>query len=274
MGLVDPRGKAISSDSKNPIVIAVDVTGSMASWPAEIFDRLPLLYQTLSKYKDDVEICFAAIGDANSDQFPLQVNNFGKGLVLEDHLKALCPEGGGGGQAKETYELFGYFMLNKANVPNASSPKLVIFGDEGFYDKISPSHVKHYIGDTLESPMDASGMWKGLQQKFDIYMLHKQYDSGGASDASIIQQWSDVLGKEKVVQLYEAERAVDVALGMIARQWGEFDDFTKNLSARQSAAQAKSVMQSLRHVADPNAPPTKSMLLSHHSGKKSKNLAP
>ena len=42
------------SDSKNPLIVAVDVTGSMASWPFEIFDRLPLLYNTLSQYREDL----------------------------------------------------------------------------------------------------------------------------------------------------------------------------------------------------------------------------
>src|SRR5436190_1151633 len=69
MDLVDPRGKRISSTGTNPIVVAVDVTGSMATWPAEIFDRLPLLYQTLSQYRPDVEVSFVAIGDAHSDKF-------------------------------------------------------------------------------------------------------------------------------------------------------------------------------------------------------------
>ena len=38
--MIDPH-KHIESASKNPLVVAVDVTGSMARWPAEIFDRLP-----------------------------------------------------------------------------------------------------------------------------------------------------------------------------------------------------------------------------------------
>ena len=43
--IIDPR-KHIRSESPNPLIIAVDVTGSMAHWPFEIFDRLPLLYNT------------------------------------------------------------------------------------------------------------------------------------------------------------------------------------------------------------------------------------
>ena len=45
--VVDPK-KHSPSDSANPLIVAVDVTGSMSSWPAEIFDRLPLLYNTLA----------------------------------------------------------------------------------------------------------------------------------------------------------------------------------------------------------------------------------
>ena len=93
---MDPKGKELSTASENPIVIAVDGTGSMATWPGEIFDRLPLLYQTLSKYKPDVELTFSVIGDANSDVWPVQIPHFGQGPTLDDYLKALQPEGGGG----------------------------------------------------------------------------------------------------------------------------------------------------------------------------------
>ena len=55
--VIDPR-KHVRSESTNPLIVAVDVTGSMASWPFEIFDRLPLLYNTLSQYREDLEICF------------------------------------------------------------------------------------------------------------------------------------------------------------------------------------------------------------------------
>ena len=65
--MVDPVGKTISSDAETLVVVGIDVTGSMSSWPLEIFDRLPMLYQTLSQYKPDLEVCFAAIGDATCD---------------------------------------------------------------------------------------------------------------------------------------------------------------------------------------------------------------
>src|SRR5438552_16781280 len=68
--LTNPK-KRISSASKNPLIIGVDVTGSMSHWPFEIFDRLPLLYNTLAQYRTDLEVSFAAIGDAGCDRWPL-----------------------------------------------------------------------------------------------------------------------------------------------------------------------------------------------------------
>src|SRR5688500_10959569 len=64
--------KMLTSQSPHPLIVAVDVTGSMQRWPAAIFDRLPLLYQTLSQYQPELEISFVAIGDAACDRWPLQ----------------------------------------------------------------------------------------------------------------------------------------------------------------------------------------------------------
>ena len=256
MKLVDPRGKVITSESKNQLVIAVDVTGSMAEWPGEIFDRLPLLYQTLSQYRDDLEVCFAAIGDANCDSWPLQVNDFGKDLDLEERLKALGCEGGGGGQISETYELFAYFMQEKCKTPNATSPFLLIFGDEKFYPNVNPGQVEHYIGDKLQAPVEANQVWKGLMQRFNLFFLHKPYGDGreAATTKEVGDYWADTIGEQRVIELPNKERAVDIAMGLVAKHWGQYGDFTKNLSARQDDEDANSVYGSLRFIdGDPSA---------------------
>ena len=252
MDLVDPLGKKISSNSKNPIIVAIDVTGSMDTWPGEIFDRLPLMYQTLSQYKQDVEICFCAIGDANSDVYPLQVNDFEKGVALEDKIKALGAEGGGGGQISETYELFAYFIDKHCKLPNAKSPFLLIYGDEKFYNKVSPEQAEHYIGDKLQGKLESAKVWKSLMQKFNLFYLQKPY-GGGYNDGTTEQvkkHWAKVIGKQKIVDLPSCERAVDVAIGLIAKHWGEFSDFDDNMSARQDDSEKELVKESLRFIPD------------------------
>lgn len=245
--LVSPHKKDIKSESENPVIVAVDVTGSMHTWPAEIFDRLPLLYQTLSKYKQDVEVSFSAIGDAFCDSFPLQVGQFDKGTALDDILKALCPEGGGGGQHFESYELWAYFMKNHCETPKAKSPFMFIMGDEGFYEKVNAEAVRHIIGDELRQEQNAACIWQELAKRYNIYLLHKPYDDARL-DKEILEQWGGAIGSQRVIPVYESTRVVDVAMGIIARSWGRFDDFKVNLSARQDEKGIDTVMKSLRHV--------------------------
>lgn len=258
LALTDPKGKTLSSESTDPVVIAVDVTGSMASWPGEIFDRLPLLYETLAKYRPSVEFAFAAIGDATCDRYPLQVTDFTKEIKdLEARVKALGCEGGGGGQTTESYELFAYFMRDHCTLPNATSPFLLIYGDEGFYDAVDPHQTRHYIGDKLQAPLPARQVWNDITQKFNTYLMHKPYSEGTSPDVDkrVTAQWAEALGnKQRIIELPNAERAVDLGMGIIAKHWGEYADFSKNLGARQKSSKVQaSVHKSLRHI-DPNPP--------------------
>ena len=251
MGLVDPRGKTITTDSVDPIVIGIDVTGSMIDWPGEIFDRLPLLYQTLAKYRPNAEFSFCAIGDATSDRFSLQVNDFSKDInELEKAVKALGAEGGGGGQITESYELFGYYMLNHCKTPNATSPFLLIFGDETFYNKVNPDQVKHYVGDDMQSPLSSKEMWRNLMQRFELFYLQKPYGRGDAIITSDVKgKWSKTIGRQRVIDIPSMDRSVDIGMGLIAKQWGEYADFTGSLDARHDDTGLKSsVHKSLRHI--------------------------
>lgn len=276
MGLVNPRGKEILSKSENPLIIAVDVTGSMASWPKEIFDRLPLLYQTISQYKPDMEICFAAIGDANSDSYPIQVNDFATGVDLEEKLNALYPEGGGGGQISESYELFGYFINNHCSLPKAKNPFLFIFGDEKFYDTINPEQVNHYIGDKLQSGLDSKAMWNSLMQKFNLFYLHKPYGYGNESSTTeeVGKYWASAIGPQRVIELPSMERSVDVAMAILSKYYGQYGDFMTNISARHDEDEVTIVEDSVKFLPnDPDGPITRaSRLLRSGRASKSKRL--
>ncbi|MBI4141184.1 hypothetical protein HY485_05085, partial [Candidatus Woesearchaeota archaeon] len=266
--LVDPKGKNLATESENPIIVMVDGTGSMQTWPAEIFDRLPLFYQTLSKYKDGIEVSFSVIGDANIDQAPCQITPFGKGTTLDDYLKGLHPEGGGGPGIRESYELWAHFVNEHVKTPKATSPFMIIMGDEKFYDQISPEQAKHYLGDTIQAPIDAKTVWKSLAQKFDIYLLRKEY---AGHDDEIKAQWAEAIGPQKIIPVYEPTRVVDVAMGIIAKRWGKFGDFKTNLSARQDDGGIAKVMDSLRSAPGIN-PTMKSAMKDKSAGKKSKEL--
>lgn len=227
--IIDPK-KHISTETKNPLIIAVDVTGSMASWPFEIFDRLPLLYNTLSQYRPDLEICFAAIGDALVDHWPLQVTTFASGFDLEQQLKSLYGEGGGG-DAPESYGLFAHWVNTHVNIPETDEPPfLIVFGDIDMHPKVKKEVVRQYLGDGHMSDVDSVAEWQQLTQKWNTWFLRRPTGKRGDK---VDQQWGQAIGAQKVFPIQDEQRAVDYAMGLIARAWGHFPDFQENMRARQ-----------------------------------------
>lgn len=237
--IIDPK-KHIRTESKNPIIIAVDVTGSMASWPFEIFDRLPLLFNTLSQYREDLEICFAAIGDARVDEWPLQVTSFASGFDLEQQLKALYGEGGGG-DAPESYGLFAHWVNNHVTVSDTDEPPfLIVFGDINMHNEINAKTINHYLGEKVRTDKDAIKEWQQLTQKWNTWFLRRPTGTPGDK---IDQQWGKAIGEQKVFHIKDEQRAVDYAMGLIARAWGHFPDFQDNMRARQPEEKVDEVSQ-------------------------------
>lgn len=258
MDLVDPR-KRISTKSANPLIVAVDVTGSMANWPFEIFDRLPLLYNTLAQYREDLEICFAAIGDAKADHWPLQATDFAHGYDLEQLLGGLFGEGGGG-DAPESYGLFAWWVENHIEVPNATDPFLIVFGDAPMHKTIPRDQIQKLLGDSDpqdpdgktswtdrilggSSELDSIKTWKRVSQRWNTWFLRRPT---GRKGDEVDQQWAEAIGDDHIFHIDDEARAIDYALGLIARTWGHFEDFQTNMKARQDEGKVKQVAERIR----------------------------
>lgn len=118
--------KTIKTDSTAPILIFIDVTGSMGDWPATIFSKLGYLdHEARFYFGDDYQIAFGAIGDCFSDQYPLQVQPFASGAELKKVLTKLVIEGNGGGSSQESYDLGALYAARNCEMPNATKPLLV-----------------------------------------------------------------------------------------------------------------------------------------------------
>lgn len=237
--IIDPS-KRIISTSKNPLIIAIDVTGSMANWPFEIFDRLPLLFNTLSQYRDDLEICFAAIGDGRVDRWPLQVTSFANGFDLEQLLGALYGEGGGG-DAAESYGLFAHWVNTHVEVPNADEkPFLIVFGDAPMHPRTSAAEIAHYLGDHATQDVLSKQAWEKVSKNWNTWFLRRPTGSRGDQ---VDKDWGNAIGEQKIFHIEDEQRAVDYAMGLIARAWGYFGNFQDNMRARQSEDKVNEISQ-------------------------------
>ena len=246
--------QSMNTNSSAPLVIACDVTGSMGEWPATIFSKLPYLDLEGKQYLGpDMEISFAAIGDAYSDQYPLQVRPFTSGTDLATHLKELVIEGNGGGQARESYDLPALYFSRQVEMPGAiNKPIFIYIGDEGIYDFVDKDQAKKWANTTLEGRLSSRQVMEELKDKFSVYIVRKNFGSGSGdsrndADQAIQRQWETYLG---------ADHVVDVIFGILAQETGRIDYFRDEIKGRQRPDQVTEALKSLKsiHTGLPGAP--------------------
>lgn len=197
-----PSGELrVSTDAKHPIVIALDVTGSMGENAKIMFDKMPMFWGQLEQknYLSDAAVSFAAVGDAYTDEAPLQITQFEKGIKIHPWLKKIWLEGAGGGQTMESYDLAALFYTTRCSVPNMEHGFFFFIGDENFYPELDGQPT--------------IPIFKNLVGMFDTFFLHQEYGYG--EDARIIADWRKVLG-ERLIILREPKSIVDIMIGLIA----------------------------------------------------------
>lgn len=83
-----------------PIIIGLDVTGSMGNIPKQLICKgFPeLMKKIMDEGVEHAQVCFVGVGDNECDQAPIQVGQFETSDELqEEWLKSIYLEGGGGG---------------------------------------------------------------------------------------------------------------------------------------------------------------------------------
>jgi hypothetical protein len=183
-----------------------------------------------------VEVCFAAIGDAGADRWPLQVTEFAKGYDLEQQLGSLYGEGGGG-DAPESYGLFAWWVDQHVKVPNADQPFLIVFGDAPMHPGVPKKQIQSLLGDSTPwIEPDSLVTWGKVAQAWNAWFLRRPT---GRKGDEVDQQWAKAIGKEKIFRIDDEQRAVDYAMGLVARAWGHLADFQKNMLARQDESKVR-----------------------------------
>eukprot|EP01080_Neovahlkampfia_damariscottae_P002144 gene2144-2010_t len=208
----------IICEHKSPIILALDVTGSMNDWPKVIYDKLPVFYGQIIQqgYLDDPSISFSAIGDASASNTPIQVTPFGQGKQVDELISKICLQQLGGGNLKESYDLAAYFYAYNCDISKSELPFLFFTGDEGLYDDLSSDWIEKYLG-LKDKDRKVSEIFEDLTKKFNVFLLHKPFQGWhGWEDDSFIEQWSNCIGKENILTFSTAKAVIDVMLGAIA----------------------------------------------------------
>lgn len=213
---MNPKYKNIISQAKNPIIIALDVTGSNIAFARLVYDKLPMFYGEIEnkKYLDDFDICICAVGDAACDDYPIQIGTPAKGIEIDSWLEKLVLEAGGGGNDKESYELMAYYLANKTFFRKDASPILFFIGDEPTPKMVKNTEVNDVFGEILESQRYSP--WEKLNRQFknNVYCLLNSY--AGNDNIYYDNTWKDVLPAKHVIKIQEEKAIVDLMLGILS----------------------------------------------------------
>lgn len=249
---LDPKRwmeEALICDKANPIVFALDVTGSMGDWSKIIYDKMPMFYGQLmmQKYLVDPSISFCAVGDYTSDTAPLQIAEFGQGKEIDQLISKIFLEGNGGGGYSESYEFSAYFYLKRVDLQNSELPFFFITGDESFYDEISPQYIEKHIGLIEKNKVYSHDIWEGLKKKYNTFLIKKTYSTPNL-EKIIKKQWIAALGEERVLYVKTPKACIDVILGAIALTSGSrtLDEYILDMKERgQSSDRLDEVLNAL-----------------------------
>lgn len=223
--LMDPKGVKLresrdSADHPSSLAIAfvLDVTGSMGAIPKQLaMETLPHFMRVLGECNvADPQLLFCAVGDATSDQAPLQVGQFESTAELMDQwLTWTYLEGGGGGTGHESYELALYFLSLHTELDcwrkRQKRGYLFVTGDELPYPTLSRHIVERVIGDQLDEDVPTEAVVAELQRTFVPYFVIPDR----RRRAKCERQWRDLLG-DHVLCLEDPADVCYAAAGAIA----------------------------------------------------------
>jgi len=266
-GLPPINGKDIGTDSKLAAAIILDVTGSMMEIPKMFIEKMPTLYAEANaaiqginlkelekgkKLDDLLKMAIVAVGDAGMDKYPFQVLDYCNGANLVNGVLGIFPEGGGGGNLEESYDLGAYYLLNHSdtpNVPKGAKPLLIIAGDEGFYKYVKAPWVKKHIGDDLNGNLETKEVMKKVAKKFDTYILRPEISYDAGIYATIQKQWEEVFGPQRVLRMKDYSRLVDCIIGICGYASDNFKISEELLRRRQTTDQVDEVLRVLHPLA-------------------------
>ena len=181
-----------------PIIIGLDVTGSMGQVPENLIkEAFPEIMKTIQeKGVEHAQICFLGIGDHYTDEAPIQVGQFETSDELtEKWLKAIYIEGGGGGNNGESYHLAWYFAAFHTKIDSFEKRgikgTLITIGDEPCHKSIGGSEIKSLFGEG-EKEMTATELLAAAQKKWDVYHINvNDWSSDGYGSP---RKWRELIG--------------------------------------------------------------------------------
>lgn len=186
-----------------PIILALDVTGSMGQTAIEVQKKLnPIMTEILEdKSIKDPELMIMALGDLDYDSSPIQISQFESDTRIAVNLDKVYFENGGGGNDWESYTAAWYMALKHCRLDCWKRGKkglIITMGDEPLNPYLPAKELSRVTGDEVAQDVSTKDLYEQVKDKYDV--VHICIESGSYPDqTSRKRSFDQVLGGENVV---------------------------------------------------------------------------
>lgn len=156
-----------------PVILALDVTGSMGSAATMCASKLDEIMKELYDKVKDVEFLMMGIGDLACDDAPIQASQFESDIRILDQTTKVYFEDGGGGNSYESYTAAWYFGLHNTKLDCWKRGKkgiIITMGDEPLNPYLPGRRLSEVLG-TSTQDVDTEVLYKEVCEKYDVYHI-------------------------------------------------------------------------------------------------------
>ena len=186
-----------------PVILALDVTGSMGSACTMCAAKLDEIMTKLYSEVQDVQFMMMGIGDLAYDRAPIQATQFESDIRILDQTTKTYFEGGGGGNNFESYTAAWYFGLHNTKLDcwNRGRKGIIItLGDEPLNPYLPKKPLNQVLGSAEQADVDTDKLYREVCEKFDVYHIAITNNSSyWRYKDEIKSSWGELLGQRLFV---------------------------------------------------------------------------
>jgi len=195
-----------------PVILALDVTGSMGSACDECAASVSALMKDLYEQFKDIEVCVMGVGDFECDDAPLQVSQFESDIRVAEQMDMVYLEKGGGGNGYESYTAPWWYGLYRTKLDafdkQGRKGIIITMGDEPLNPVLPKNAILEHLGEgeEKEAVYDTESLYKFASKKFDIYHItvsdgrtNYNNDRRFSYEEKVDKSFKDVIGENNYI---------------------------------------------------------------------------
>ena len=201
---LDPKGfklrECVNNDEHPntiPVILALDVTGSMGSACKETAEALGVIMTDLYKKFKDIEFCVMGIGDLAYDRAPIQMSQYESDIRIAEALDKIYMEHGGGGNSYESYTAAWYMALKRTKLDciekQGRKGIVITMGDEPLNPYLPVKELNKAVNGKEQGNVNTKELYEEVTKKFDVY--HIAVDDSNDSYSYYKDEIKETFGK-------------------------------------------------------------------------------